>query len=181
MENKILVAYASKYGSTREIAKKIGEDLRDTGLDVDIRPVETVTSIDLYQTIIFGSAVYIGKWLKEAEVFLKANVKPLSERSVWLFSSGPSGDGDPKTLVDGALVPTNLKPVIDQIHPRQVTLFHGNIDPNKVNPVEKWAVKSVVKKPFGDYRDWQMIRSWTDGIASTLRSGVSPDQVSEYK
>lgn len=171
MENKILVAYASKYGSTREIAKKIGEDLRSAGLEVDIRPVAQVTSIDPYQAVVLGSAVYIGKWIKEVEAFLKANVKPLSERSVWLFSSGPSGEGDPNALVGGATVPPNLKPVIDQIHPQQVILFHGNIDLNKVNPIEKWAVKSIVKKPFGDYRDWQMIRAWTDGIASALDSG----------
>lgn len=170
MENKILVAYASKYGSTREIAKKIGEDLRSAGLEVDIRPVAQVTSIDPYGAVILGSAVYIGKWVKEAEVFIKANEKALTDRSVWLFSSGPSGEGDPNVLVGGDLVPPNVKPVIDRIHPQKVVLFHGNIDLNKVNPIEKWAVKSIVKKPFGDYRDWQMIRAWTDGIASALFS-----------
>jgi len=169
MDKNVLVTYASKYGATREIAEKIGEDLQLAGLAVDVLPVTDVREVIHYQAVILGSAVYIGKWQKEAEVFLKNNEKQLTDRAVWLFSSGPSGEGNPLELVEGALVPANLKPITDRIQPRDITIFHGNIDLNKINGLEKFAVKNVVKKPFGDYRDWNMIATWAGEIASALR------------
>ena len=88
MDKAILVTYASKYGATREIAEKIGEDLRLAGLGVDVLPVDDVRELDPYKAVILGSAVYIGKWQKEAEVFLKANEQSLADRPTWIFSSG---------------------------------------------------------------------------------------------
>lgn len=169
MDKAILVTYASKYGATREIAEKIGEDLRLAGLGVDVLPVDNVRELSHYQAVVLGSAVYIGKWQKEAEAFIKANEQSLADRPVWIFSSGPSGEGNPVELVEGWLMPSNLKPITDRIQPRDITVFHGNINLDKVNFMEKWAVKNVVKKPFGDYRDWNMIRSWADGIAAVLK------------
>ena len=43
----ILVAYASKYGATAEIAEKIGEVLRQSSLDVSVLSVEKVLSLVL--------------------------------------------------------------------------------------------------------------------------------------
>ena len=169
MDKNILVTFASKYGATKEIAEKIGEELREAGLQVDVVPVTAVKQLSPYQAVIMGSAIYIGKWQKEAESFLIANEKSLVSRPVWLFSSGPSGEGNPLELVEGALVPANLKPITDRIQPRDITIFHGNIDLNKINGLEKFAVKNVVKKPFGDYRDWNMIATWAGEIASALR------------
>lgn len=169
MDKAILVTYASKYGATREIAEKIGEDLRLAGLGVDVLPVDDVCELNHYQAVVLGSAVYIGKWQKEAEAFLKTNETSLASRPVWMFSSGPSGEGNPLELVEGALLPPNLKPIVERIKPKDVTIFHGNIDLSKINGIEKFAVKNVVKKPFGDYRDWNMIRSWANGIAAALK------------
>lgn len=170
MNTTILVTYASKYGATREIAEKIGENLRQAGLGVDVLPVTGVRELTDYQAVVLGSAIYIGKWQKEAESFLQENEKTLTDRPVWIFSSGPSGNGDPLALVEGALVPTNLKAITDRIQPRDITIFHGNIDLTKINFMEKFAVKNVVKKPFGDYRDWNMIKNWTNQIASVLKN-----------
>ena len=65
--------------------------------------------------IVLGSAVYIGRWRKEAARFLKANEKILSHRLVWLFSSGPTGKGDPIKLTDGWLFPKALQPIADEL------------------------------------------------------------------
>ncbi len=173
MSKKILVTYASKYGATREIAEKIGAVLGQAGLQADVLPVDGVRDMAPYQAIVLGSAVYIGKWQKEAEKFLQANEKTLAERPVWLFSSGPSGEGDPIKLVEGWRLPAALQPVVDRIRPRDVTVFHGNIDLNKINVMEKFAVKNIVKKPFGDYRDWDMIATWASTIAAALKDSRS--------
>ncbi len=170
MDGKILVAYASKYGATREIAEKIGAVLRQAGLQADVLPVDGVRDLTAYPAVILGSAVYIGKWQKEALAFLKANEKALAERPVWIFSSGPSGEGNPVELVEGWRLPGDVQPLADRIRPRDVALFHGNIDLEKISFMEKFAVKNIVKKPFGDYRDWKMIEGWASTIAAALKN-----------
>jgi menaquinone-dependent protoporphyrinogen oxidase len=169
MNGKILVTHASKYGATEEIAEKIGEVLRKAGLQVDVLPVNGNHNLSEYKSVIMGSAIYIGKWPKNAVAFLKGNLEILADRPVWLFSSGPTGKGDPVELVDGCRFPSGLKPMIDRIKPRDVVVFHGFINPEKMNPIEKWAVKSVVKKPFGDFRDWESIINWTTSIAHAMK------------
>ena len=168
MSKNILIAYASKYGATKEIAEKIAEVLRRAGLQVDIFPVDMALDLTRYEWIILGSAVYVGKWQKEAVEFLKANEKTLASRQVWIFSSGPTGEGDPVELVEGQRLPAALQPIVDRIRPRDITVFHGYINPDKLNFIEKWSIKSLVKKPFGDFRDWDAIDSWATSIADAL-------------
>lgn len=170
MDEKILVTYASKYGATKEIAEKIGEVLHQAGSQVDVLPVGSIQNLNPYQVVVFGSAIYVGNWPKEAVTFLRANEQGLADRSFWLFSSGPSGEGDPVELVEGKRVPEAMKPVVDRIQPRDVKIFHGNINLEKINFIEKWAVKNVVKKPFGDFRDWDSIISWTTTIANSVKT-----------
>lgn len=165
---KILVTYASKYGATKEIAERIGEVLRQAGLQPDVLPVERVRDASPYQAVILGSAVYIGKWMKSACHFLNDNEEVLAQRAVWLFSSGPTGEGDPVALLDGWRLPPDQKPVIDRIQPRDIVVFHGNIDVARVNFIEKTSVKAL-KKPFGDFRKWDAITSWAASIAAALK------------
>ena len=68
MDKQVLVAYATKYGATAEIAEKIGEVLRQAGLPTDVLPVDRVGDLSAYKAVVLGSAVYIGQWRKEAEV-----------------------------------------------------------------------------------------------------------------
>ena len=176
MDNNALVTYASKYGATKEIAQKIGEVLHQAGLQVHVFPVDGTLDITPYKAIILGSAVYVGKWQKEAVEFLKANEKLLARRPVWLFSSGPTGEGDPVELVEGQRLPAALKLVVDRIQPRDIAVFHGFINPDKINFIEKWSIKSLVKKPFGDFRNWYAIVTWATSIAETLKD-VEPSSL----
>ena len=169
MDKNILVTYASKYGATKEIAEKIGQVLGQAGLQADVLPVDAIRDLNPYKAVILGSALYIGKWQKEGAAFLKANEKTLADRPVWLFSSGPTGKGDPVELLEGKRLPAELQPVADRIRPRDIAVFHGHINPDKINWIEKWAIKSIVKKPMGDFRDWDMIVTWTSTIADALK------------
>lgn len=171
MNEKILVAYASKYGATKEIATRISEVLQKEGLPSEVLSADATVDPGEYRAVILGSAIYVGKWQNDAVNFLHANVDALARQPVWIFASGPTGEGDPLELIEGKLLPAKLESTIDQIHPREVTVFHGNINPEKVNSIEKWAVKSLVKKPFGDYRDWKSIVDWGNKIADALKNG----------
>ena len=62
----VLVAAASKYGATAEIAEAIGRGLRETGVAADVRPVEQVGDLSGYTEVVLGSAVYVGRWLEPA-------------------------------------------------------------------------------------------------------------------
>jgi menaquinone-dependent protoporphyrinogen oxidase len=167
MEKQVLVAYATKYGATEEIAENIGKVLQEAGLHTDLLLVNEVRDLSDYDAVVFGSAVYIGGWRKEAVKFLKENEAALAERPVWIFSSGPAGEGDPVELLDGWRFPEKLQPIADRIRPRDIAVFHGNVDLEKVNRLEKYMINTV-KSPVGDFRDWEAITSWAKGIADEL-------------
>ena len=171
MDNQVLVVYASKYGATAEIAEKIAQVLRQAGLRTDVSPAGRIRDLTPYQAVVLGSAVYIGKWLKEAEKFLRANEKALAERQVWLFSSGPTGKGDAVELLQGWRFPAELKPIADHIQPRDIAVFHGNADMKKLNFIEKQMLKTV-KASVGDFRDWEAITAWARGIADGLKQAT---------
>jgi len=167
MDKKVLVAYGTKYGATAEIAVRIGEVLAASGLPVEVHPAEQAGDLAAYGAVVLGSAVYIGQWRKPAVRFLKENEQALAALPVWLFSSGPTGEGDPLALAEGWRFPGGLKPVADRIKPRDIALFGGAVDPRLLNPIEKWMLKNV-KAPSGDFRNWPAIEAWAAGIAAAL-------------
>lgn len=174
MEQQVLVTYGSKYGATAEIAEKIGEVLRQAGLSPAVVAAGEVRDVERYGAVVLGSAVYIGRWRKEAVAFLKANAAALARVPVWLFSSGPTGEGDPVELTQGWRFPGGLQAIADEIRPRDVALFRGAADPDKLNFLERWMLKNV-KAPSGDFRDWEAITAWAKGIADALLAeGSSP-------
>ena len=168
MDSRVLVTYATKYGATAEIAEKIGQVLRQAGLPTDVLPADRAGDVRAYKAVVLGSAVYIGRWRKQAAAFLKANEQALAERPVWLFSSGPTGKGDPVELVQGWRLPTKLQPIADRIRPRDIAVFHGSANVQKMSFLEKWMLKNV-KAPAGDFRDWDAISAWATAIADALK------------
>lgn len=164
---KILVAYASKYGATEEIAERIGLVISQSDNHVDILPVEEVTDLKSYDAAIIGSAVYIGQWRQQAVKFLKKNRRILASKKVWLFSSGPSEQGDPSHTLKEWKYPATLHSIIKTIHPRDITLFHGYLNTAKLNFIERFMVKKI-KASTGDFRDWHMIENWASGIAKSV-------------
>jgi menaquinone-dependent protoporphyrinogen oxidase len=170
MPKRVLVAYATKYGATAGIAEKIGQVLRQAGLEADVMPVDHVGDLSPYQAVALGSAVYIGRWRKEAARFLQAHQEELLQKAVWLFSSGPTGEGDPAELVQGWRFPVSLQPIADRIEPRDVVVLAGAVDQTKLNFIEKWMLKNV-NSPAGDFRDWDAIAAWARSIAAELQEG----------
>jgi menaquinone-dependent protoporphyrinogen oxidase len=167
MEKQVLVACATKYGATAEIAEKIGQVLRKSGLRTDVLLANRAGNLTSYMAVVLGSAVYIGRWRKDAVKFLQANEKTLIERQVWLFSSGPTGLGDPLELLKGWRFPEAQRTIIERIRPRDIAVFHGVVDVGKLNPLHKWMIGKV-ESPIGDFRNWDIITSWAAAIADEL-------------
>jgi len=168
MSIHVMVGYATKHGATSEIAERIGQVLREAGLSADVVAVESVTDLAPYQAFVLGSAVYVGQWQKEAASFLEQFEEQLAQRPVWLFSSGPTGKGDPAQLMKGWRFPQALQATADRILPRDIALFHGALEPKRLSLAEKLVIKGV-KAPLGDFRDWDSITSWAAAIADSLK------------
>jgi menaquinone-dependent protoporphyrinogen oxidase len=173
MNEKVLVAYATKYGATAEIAEKIGRVLQQAGLNTEVLLAKRVGKLTPYKAVILGSAVYIGAWRNEAVKFLQVHDLELAKMPVWLFSSGPTGEGNPVELLQGWRIPNTLQPLINRIQPRDIAVFHGNVDLNKANFIEKWMIKNV-KSPQGDFRDWNAITAWAESIADAINRLTPP-------
>jgi menaquinone-dependent protoporphyrinogen oxidase len=167
MSPKVLVAFASKYGSTAEIAEIICQTLRESGIDTDVLPADQTDLVSEYRAVVLGSAVYAGQWRKEAVTFLEANERALSRMPVWFFSSGPTGTGDTVQLMKGWQFPEAQKPIANRVKPRGTAFFHGVLDLKKLNFAERLIVRGF-KAPIGDFRDWNAIKSWAVSIANVL-------------
>ena len=156
----VLVTYASKHGSTQGIAEAIARRLGERGLDAEVRPVSEVTDLERYDTVVLGSAVYLGAWLKEAQAFLDRHEEVLRRVPLWLFSSGPT---TPDDGMDSA-VSVKLRERLDGLGARDHHLFRGALDRKKLGVLERTAIKAA-KSPIGDFRDWSDIEAWADSIA----------------
>ncbi|MGJ3237192.1 MAG: flavodoxin domain-containing protein [Anaerolineae bacterium] len=165
---RILIAYATKHGATAEIAVKVGAVLRQAGYELEIMPIEIVDDLDAFDVVIVGSAIYYGQWRKDAVNFLRDHQNDLREKAVWLFSSGPTGEGDPVDLSQGVRYPEQLQDLIDSINPQSIALFHGELNLNQINRLERFIINRI-KAPTGDFRNWEMVEEWAQSIVKSLR------------
>jgi menaquinone-dependent protoporphyrinogen oxidase len=166
---KILIAVASKHGSTREIADVIAEELGAQNLTSDLQEAGEVGQITGYDAVILGSAIYAGNWLPEAKRFAEQFQTELSKLPVWLFSSGPLGADNPKPHDD----PARLAAPMGEVKIRDHKVFVGKLDAATLGFAERMIVKAV-KAPTGDFRDWKAIRGWARSIATQLLAERAP-------
>jgi menaquinone-dependent protoporphyrinogen oxidase len=161
---KVLVTAATKHGATGEIAQVIGDALRERGLDPTVLEAEQVDSVDGYDAVVLGSAVYAGHWLKPARELVGRCGDALAARPVWLFSSGPVGD-PPKPEED----PVDVAEVLAATRAREHRVFAGKLVRKQLAFPER-AIVSALRVPEGDFRDWAEITGWAGAIATALRS-----------
>lgn len=161
---QVLVAAASRHGSTAAISETIAAALTEQGLAAHQLPVERVASVEPYDAVVIGSAVYMGRWLKPARDFVTRHAHDLRAKPVWLFSSGPigeRGDSGPIPDADAAMA------VIDA---RGHEVFAGRLDVDALAGAERLLVRAM-RGRSSDERDWDAIRAWAGGIAQVLGAG----------
>lgn len=159
---RVLVAYASKHGSTAEIAATISARLRAHGLHADTRFVDTVVSLSGYDAVVLGSAVYADNWRREALRFAAHFRDDLARRPVWLFSSGPLDH----SADDGSPAPVGgLAGLSRLLGAREHAVFGGHLDEGASGLGERRMLRSG---HGGDFRDFARIEAWADDIAAVL-------------
>lgn len=165
--SRVLVAYATRFGSTRGVAQRIASTLIAAGQQVELRCCDAVDTIDVYTAVVLGSPVFNQHWLPDADRFTRRNREALATRPVWLFSVGTFADD--KTLI-GPLMrrePRNIRELTRVVHPLDYRVFAGVIDR------EQWPLPSrllfhALGGRLGDNRDWSAIEQWAKSIGHTL-------------
>jgi len=160
----VLIAVASRHGSTGEIAAAIAEELRQAGYNVDVRSVDDEIPMALYGAVIIGSGVYMGHWLAEARHFVDREREQLRVMPVWLFSSGPLGEEEAQPKSE----PVHMKELMEATRARGHRMFAGKLDKHEQGLAARLVIK-MVKAPEGDFRDWEAIQDWAREIATALQ------------
>ncbi|UUX93682.1 flavodoxin domain-containing protein [Methanoplanus endosymbiosus] len=165
MNGRILIACATKYGSTYKIAEFMGDELKKTGLSADVYAAEDVNDVSAYNLIVIGSPVYAGKWLPDATNMVQRNLAVLKGKRVAFFTAGISMKDD---------TPENREKLKEasgeagrEINPVSEGFFAGKITYRELSFLHKIMIKAV-KAPEGDFRDWKKIREWTLSLAEYL-------------
>jgi len=167
----VLVGYATRYGSTQEVAEAVAATLRENDLEVELRPLREVRTLAAYSVIVLGALLFMFRWHKEALRFLSQHRKALPERPVAVFALGPTHEPhdeqewqDSRSQLDKELARYPwFKPVALQ-------MFGGRYDPAKLRfPVNVLAGDV----PASDLRDWEAIRAWAAGLKPLLAPGQS--------
>lgn len=127
-----------------------------------------MASLDGYDAVVLGSAVYTGRWLEASRRFSERHHAALRARPTWLFSSGPIGQplAPTEEPVDGLRL-------LAELGARDHRTFAGRINASDLNWVER-TVTRMVKAPDGDFRDWDAIRDWGASIAKELATQPAP-------
>ncbi|NTW38836.1 MAG: flavodoxin [Cellulomonadaceae bacterium] len=158
----VLVAVASRHGSTREIGEAIAEVLRSSGFTVDVKDPDDVEGIASYDAVILGSSVYVGRWAASARALVDRLAGVLASRPVWLFSSGPVGN-PPAPAGDPEEVPS----LMSRLKARGHRTFPGRLDKGDLALAER-AVVALVQAEQGDFRAWADVQDWAGVIAAEL-------------
>lgn len=164
---KVLVSAASLHGATAEIAQAIGQALSEQGFTVGVIPPGDVRSLDGYDAVIIGSAVYMGHWLDPAKDFVDRFRGALADHPVWLFSSGPVGKPSSKLAQSMDQDPADLSGIVEAIRAQDHRRFAGKLDRKHLHLPQR-ASLLVFRGLEGDFRDWADIRQWAQGIARQL-------------
>ena len=171
MNQKILITYASRAGSTAEIAEAIGKTLAQNGAQVDVLPMQEVKDPSLYRAVVAGSAIRKSKWLPEAMQFIQTRRVDLARKPFATFTVcitlAMSNTDQYRQAVTGW-----IQPVRAQVKPVSEGLFAGMLDFRKLPlTFDTLLLRAVVAFgifPKGDRRDWSAIRTWADGIHPLL-------------
>lgn len=160
---KVLVTASSRHGSTAEIAEAIAKEITRGGFDVELEAPADVESLEGYDAVVLGSAVYMTQWTEQARAFISRFSQELRQIPVWAFSCGlagvPSGE---------AQDPRRVGPALLQINAIDHQTFKGRLELTNLGLRER-SIARMGSAPEGDYREWDKIRAWAHQIVEDLK------------
>jgi len=171
MLNSILIAYATRYGSTQEVAEAIAATLHERGLEVELQPVRKVRTLEGYGPVVLGAPLYMFHWHKDALRFISQHRKALAERPVAIFALGPFSNDEKEWQDVRAQLDKELAK-FPWLTPAALEIFGGKFDPTNLR--FPWNLVPALKQmPASDIRDWTAIRAWASNLAEKLQPALS--------
>jgi len=167
MPTSILVAYATRYGSTQEVAEAVAEGLRAHGLTVDLRPARDVRTLDGYGAVVLGAPLYMFHWHKDAHHFVSRFHDALIRLPVAVFALGPFHNEEKEFQEVRKELDKELAKY-SWLAPRAVEIFGGKFDPEKLTFPHN-LIPAMKNMPASDIRNWETIRAWADNLAAQLQ------------
>lgn len=166
MHKKILVAYATRADSTRDIAKHIAHILRDAGHEVEAHPIDDVTDLSHYQGVVFGTGIRIGHVLPEMLNFVKSHRQVLENMPTAYYVVCLTLHED--TLENRKIVDAYLDPLCAVKAPFSKGLFAGRLERSRLEQPWRFLLRYSKDDMMqeGDYRDWEAITHWANQVAA---------------
>jgi len=162
----VLVAYATRYGSTQEVAEVIAATLRQAGLKVTVQPAREVRSLEGYGAVVLGAPLFMFHWHKDTLGFLAKHRAALGQRRLAIFALGPTHVPHDEAEWQSARQQLDKELVVfPWLAPVALEMFGGKYDPAKLRfPLKQLAGKA----PASDIRDWEAVRAWAARLAEKL-------------
>jgi len=177
MNASVLVAYATRYGSTQEVAEAVAAMLREHGLAVDIQPIRNVHTLEGYGAVVLGAPLYIGHWHKDALQFLSQHREALTKLPLAIFALGPATTGNEQEWQGSRESLDQELAKFPWLIPAAVEMFGGKYDPSKLSFSHKLLTALPASPlhglPVSDLRDWTAIRAWASDLAVRLQPAVA--------
>jgi menaquinone-dependent protoporphyrinogen oxidase len=160
MAADVLIVYASKHGSTEQVARGIGEKLRALGLTTAIEPAGEVEDVSGYRSVLIGGSIYTGRWHRDARGFLKRHREVLVRVPFAVFALGP-GKNTPEDFAESRAQLDHALAGFPELEPRTIAVFGGVINPETLH----FPFSRMEKR---DLRDWKEVRSWAAALPAEL-------------
>jgi len=166
MTKKVLMTYATRYGSTEEVASQIAQTLRESGLVVEIQPLSAVKSLADYTAVVLGTALYMFRLHKDAHRFLARNREALLKLPTAVFVLGPTHEPhDPQEWQNSREQLDKELAKYPWFKPVALEMFGGKYDPASLSfPLKLMAGQ----EPATDIRNWEAIQAWSSSLLEKL-------------
>ena len=171
MSALILVAYATRYGSTQEVAEAVASTLRERGLAVDIQPMRQVHTLDQYRAVVLGAPLYMLHWHKDVLHFLAQHRAALTDRPVAIFALGPIHAEEKEFQGAREQLEKELAK-FPWLKPAAIAIFGGKFDPQKLTFPHN-LVPALKNMPVSDVRDWTAIRTWASDLVAQFQPALA--------
>jgi menaquinone-dependent protoporphyrinogen oxidase len=160
MTGHVLVGYATKHGSTTEVAEAIAAALREDDHVLDVRAAADVRELDDYTAVVLGGALYMGHLHQDAVGFLKRHRHALEEMPLAVFAMGPKTIAEADVAASRKQLDHALR-AVPELTPVAVAIFGGVVDPSKL----RFPFKRM---PASDARDWDAIGAWSRNVSALV-------------
>lgn len=172
MQSSVLIAYATRGGSTAEVARAMGAAMQDAGVAVEVLAVNQVNSLAGREAMILGAPLYMGRFPKEFHRFLHLHHEALQGMHPWVFAVGPTRN-QPKDFEGARHQAEKQLSRYAWLHPEELHVFGGRWStqnlPFPFSLLLRLPGNPLAKIPAEDIRDWEGIKQWAIGIARRIR------------